>query len=172
MCLAPIDGVVMTLVVITVLFSLSLLAAWVLFKFLKSTASVTNPKYQLGGAAAGFVVILSLLSATYIKVDVDSQQTQIDSLKQTIIGLQTKADKGEECLHEMTYEGTVTPPMQEANVVFAVKTIPLQHDGKFSFKSNVKPGELPAIYVVGARSDAPYKQVFEKDDPRNLTIPH
>jgi hypothetical protein len=47
----------MPLLVITALFTMSLLAAWVLFKILQSTASVSKPEYQLGGAAAGFVVI-------------------------------------------------------------------------------------------------------------------
>jgi hypothetical protein len=52
----------MTLMVIAALCGLSLLAAFVLFKFLQSTASISKPEYQLGGAAAGFVVILVVLS--------------------------------------------------------------------------------------------------------------
>jgi hypothetical protein len=69
----------MPLVIISVLFGLSLLAAWVLFKVLKSTAAVTNKDYQLGGAAAGFVVILSLLSFTYMRVDDNTKQTRLTS---------------------------------------------------------------------------------------------
>src|SRR5271167_3431721 len=74
------EGVDMQLVVISVLFGLSLLAAWVLFKVLQSTATVSKPGYQLGGAAAGFVVILTLLSVTYIRVDDNNWQDQITKL--------------------------------------------------------------------------------------------
>jgi len=43
--------------VVTILFTLSLFAAWILFKFLQSTASITKKEYRMGGAAAGFLII-------------------------------------------------------------------------------------------------------------------
>jgi hypothetical protein len=168
----------MPLVIITVLFGLSLLAAWVLFKVLQSTATVSKPEYQLGGAAAGFVVILTLLSVTYMQVDDKKKQQTISDLQDQLKHANALATKGKECLTEQSaaeviYSGTVTPPVQNANVVLGVSAVQLQQSGKFAIKvHNVKPSDLPYIYVIGADSHAPYLQVFAKDDPGNLMIPH
>ena len=163
--------------VISALFGLSLLAAWVLFKVLQSTAMVTKPEYQLGGAAAGFVVILTLLSVSYIQVDGKNKQDRIIELTRELADAKAIAANGKTCLDEqsaeVTYSGTVTPPMQDANVVLGVSEVQLQQDGKFAIKvRNVKPSDYPYIYVIGANSHAPYKQVFAGDDPGNLAIPH
>jgi hypothetical protein len=173
----------MPLVVISVLFGLSLLAAWVLFRVLQSTAAVKNKDYQLGGAAAGFVVILSLSSFTYIRVDNNTKQTQIDKLtsqladetseanKETAEAKKAKASLAAQS-SQVTYSGTVTPPVQAAYVVLGVTEEMLQPNGTFEIKSNVKPADLPSIFVIGASSHAPYKQVFASDNPAKLTIPH
>ena len=172
-----IEGVDMPLVVISVLFGLSLLAAWVLFKVLQSTATVSKPQYQLGGAAAGFVVILTILSVTYMQVDDKKKQDNITQLTSERDAARAEAAKGKACLEEqsaeVTYSGTVTPSVQDANVVLGVSEVQLQQDGKFAIKThNVKPSDLPYIYVIGADSHAPYRQVFATDDPANLTISH
>lgn len=166
----------MPLLVITALFSMSLLAAWVLFKILQSTATVTKPEYQLGGAAAGFVVILSILSLTYIQVKGKESDDNLKSAKQQIEDLQRKADIGKSCLEavnaEVTYAGIVSPALQEANVVFAVKEAKVQQDGRFAFKvQSVKPSDLPSIYVIGPNSHTPYRQLFPEDKTTELTIP-
>ena len=49
-------------------FILSLIAAWVLFSSLESYAEVTNPFYRLGGAVAGFFVILTTLCVIFTKL--------------------------------------------------------------------------------------------------------
>lgn len=170
-------GVDMPLLVISVLFSLSLLAAWVLFNVLKSTAKVTKPEYQLGGAAAGFTVILTLLALFYIQVDNKENQDTINSLNSRLDAASKEADKGRACLSdqttEVTYSGTVSPAMDAAYVVLGISSVQLQQDGKFAIKvRNVKPSDLPYLYVIGADSRAPYRQVFETDDPKNLAIPH
>ena len=167
----------MPLVVISVLFGLSLLAAWVLFKILKSTATVSKPEYQMGGAAAGFVVILSLLAITYIQVDDKTKQDTIRRLTAERDDAKEEAKEGNTCLAEQSaeviYSGTVTPSLQDANVVLGVSAVQLQQDGRFAIKTHhVKPSDLPYIYVIGAESHAPYRQVFATDDPGNLTIPH
>src|ERR1035438_3545773 len=51
--------------VVTILFTLSLFAAWILFKFLQSTATITKKEYQMGGAAAGFLIIYGALYYSY-----------------------------------------------------------------------------------------------------------
>jgi hypothetical protein len=167
----------MQLVVITVLFGLSLLAAWVLFALLKSSAVVNKPQYQLGGAAAGFVVILTLLSVTYIQVDDNNKQDTINTLTMQLSQAKDAVKKGTACIAdraaEVTYSGTVTPPLKEATVVLGVSEVPLQQNGMFAIKvHNVKPSDFPYIYVIGADSRAPYKQVFATDNPADLTIPH
>jgi|KBSMisStaDraftv2_1062788.scaffolds.fasta_scaffold09948_6 hypothetical protein len=165
----------MPLVVITALFSMSLLAAWVLFKLLQSTATVTKPEYQLGGAAAGFVVILSILSLTYMQVNSKQSDDNLKSANQQIADLQKKVDIGKSCLEvekaEVTYAGSVSPALQEANVIFAVKEAKVQQDGRFAFKvQSIKPSDLPSIYVIGPDSHTPYKQLFPDDKTTDLTI--
>jgi hypothetical protein len=166
----------MPLVVISVLFGLSLLAAWVLFRVLQSTAAVKNKDYQLGGAAAGFVVILSLSSFTYIRVANNTKQAQIDELTSQLTKETAEAKKAKASLaaqsSQVTYSGTVTPPVEAAYVVLGVTEEMLQPNGTFEIKSNVKPTDLPSIFVIGANSHAPYKQVFASDNPAQLTIPH
>jgi len=167
----------MPLLVISVLFALSLLAAWVLFKYLQSTAAVNKPGYQIGGAAAGFVIIFGALSLTYMKVDNSKNQDNINALKSQLDSANAELAKGKACLadqySEVTFAGTVTPSVQDANVVLGVSEVPLQQDGKFAIKvHHVKPSDLPYIYVIGADSHAPYRQVFATDDPGRLTIPH
>ena len=167
----------MALLVISVLFSMSLLAAWVLFNVLKSTATVTKPEYQLGGAAAGFVVILSLLSVFYMQVGSKENQDTINSLTSQLTDARTEAEKGRTCLAdqatEITYAGTVFPAVDAAYVVLGISSVQLQQDGKFAIKvRNVKPSDLPYLYVIGSDTRAPYRQVFETDDPKNLAIPH
>lgn len=167
----------MPLLVISVLFSLSLLAAWVLFNVLKSTATVTKPEYQLGGAAAGFTVILTLLSVFYMQVDSKQNQDTINKLTSQLADAREGAEKGRACLTdqttEITYAGTVYPAVDAAYVVLGISSVQLQQDGKFAIKvRNVKPSDLPYLYVIGSDSRAPYRQVFETDDPKNLAIPH
>ena len=166
----------MSLIVIAALFGMSLLAAYVLFKILQSTATVSKPEYQLGGAAAGFVVILSLLSFTYIQVNDKTNETKLSKAQQQITELQEKVALGKACLDaaklEVTYAGTVSPPLRDANVVFAVTEAKIQEDGRFAFKvRNVNPKDLPSIYVIGPQSHPPYKQLFPEDKTTELTIP-
>src|SRR5436190_4126086 len=125
----------MTLLIISVLFSLSLLAAWVLFRILQSTAAVSKPEYQLGGAAAGFVVILTLLSLVYMQVDNKKNQDTINSLNAQLSRVKADAEQGHACLAEqgveLTYSGVVSPAVDAAYVVLGVSAVQLQQDGKF-----------------------------------------
>lgn len=53
------------LVVVTVIFILSLTGAFVLFKFLKSSALIKKAGYQAGGAIAGFLLIYGALYSSF-----------------------------------------------------------------------------------------------------------
>jgi hypothetical protein len=165
----------MPLVVISVLFGLSLLGAYVLFKILQSTATVTKPEYQLGGAAAGFVVILTIVSVTYVQVDDKKQRDDISDLQRKLNALAPELEKGKTCLAEtekdFVYGGTVSPSIEEANVMLVISAVKLQDDGKFQIKvRHVKPTDGPSLYVIGGSGHTVYKQVFDNDDPTNLTI--
>ena len=48
------------LVILMTDFVMSLLATWVLFRFLKSSTTIIKPKWRAGGAIAGFIVIFSM----------------------------------------------------------------------------------------------------------------
>lgn len=166
----------MPLAAIAALCGLSLGAAFVLFKFLQSTAKVENPQYQLGGAAAGFVVILGVLSVTYMKVNDKQSADALKSANQQIQDLQTKLQSDEQRLKsfdvEVTYAGTVSPSLQNANVVFAIAEAKVEQSGRFAFKVHaIQPQDLPSIYVIGPQSHAPYKQLFPEDKSTDLTIP-
>jgi len=50
---------------LSVIFILSLGGSFVLFKFLKSSATVKKPTFQAGGALAGFIIIYGLLFTTF-----------------------------------------------------------------------------------------------------------
>ena len=132
----------------------------------------------LGGAAAGFVVVMSLLSGTYIKVDDKSKGDKIKELSTKLKEADDKATAGESCLagqsNEITYSGTVQPAIDNAYVVLSVSEGIVHPDEKFALKvPRVKPSDQPALYVIGANSRAPYKQLLATDDPpTNLTIPH
>ena len=165
----------MALLVISILFGLSLLAAWILFKVLQSTAAVKRSDYQLGGAVAGFVVILSLLSVTYMQVDNRRHSDQLARLTADLVEAKNRAAEGRQCLvddqKEIVFSGTVSPSVDGANVVLGISAVQLQSDGKFAIKvRHVKPTDLPSIYVIGAASHAPYAQVLEHDDPQHLRI--
>ena len=47
-------------VILVIVFALSLIATFILFRFLKSDAVVITPKWRAGGAIGGFIIIFSL----------------------------------------------------------------------------------------------------------------
>lgn len=172
----------MPLVIITTLFGLSLLAAWILFKFLQSSAGVSKPEYQLGGAVAGFVIILSLLSVTYIQIDnrksLDRNadlQKQVDEANAKLADARQKATDGNACLAreatENVFAGSVSPSQTGVLVVLGAGYAQPQPDGTFLIKSkHVSASDNPSFYVISADSRAPYRQLMEHDDPKNVHL--
>lgn len=55
--------------VVAIIFLLSLLGAFVLFKFLKSYAKIQRKGYQAGGALAGFLLIYAALYSSYDRIE-------------------------------------------------------------------------------------------------------
>jgi hypothetical protein len=126
--------------VVTILFTLSLVAAWILFKFLQSTASINRKEYQMGGAEAGFLIIYGVLNYSYTsiaKISADDTNRQLQACLAT-----------EE---EVPVKGTVDPALADAEVVYATKTISLADNGVFYFsarKKDIKSSDPPTIYVT------------------------
>lgn len=150
--------------VVAVLFVLALVAAWMLFKILKSTATITRKDYQLGGAAAGFLIIYSALYYSYrelAKIDVAGVRDQATACAATLSAAE----------RELPIEGTVSPVLKNATIVLAVKTINLPDNGRFrlSSKGIDLKRDAVSIYVIGERKHG-YYQLFPDDDPSRLKI--
>lgn len=111
--------------VISMIFCLSLLGAWVLFRLLGATAVVKTAKYKAGGAAAGFVIVYGTLYGSYYQIAKDYRP-------------------------QMTVEGSLSPAPARTQVILAVAKAEPEDDGSFSLKApwlDPKDTEL-AIYVV------------------------
>ena len=161
---------------VAALFCLSLGAAWVLFKLLGSTAGVTRKEYQLGGAAAGFLIIYSALYASYsqlVRQKIDDIQNdahqQIGAAKERADACDAKLAANE---REIRIGGTVTPVERNATVILAVKAMTLPDNGKFVLPAKgVDPKKDDvAIYIIGNKRHA-YIQLQPDDDPSSLRIP-
>ena len=154
--------------VVTILFTLSLLAAWILFKFLQSTATITKKEYQMGGAAAGFLIIYGALYYSYSGL---AKSALDDSKRQLAVcqaSLKTRADNDE----EVGIKGVVAPALRNAQIVFAIRIFPLPDDGTFRFsvrRSDLKSNNPPAIYIVNEQEHN-YLQLDPDEDFENIRI--
>lgn len=61
---------------IVVFFLLSLLGAIVLFRYLKSSATIKKAEYQAGGAIAGFLLVYGILYGSYLSIKQDTGYTE------------------------------------------------------------------------------------------------
>ena len=152
------------LTAIAVLFVCSLAAAFVLFRILQSTAAIQKKGYQVGGAAAGFLVIYGALYGSYAHL----QAGQLTSCQATV---QTDKSRLAADEKELSIQGAVDPPMEDATVVLTVKQTNPDAQGRFLLK---KKGvdlvrDSVALYVI---TESKYfkKQIFQGDDVSNLKI--
>ena len=83
------------LVAVTALFFCSLVAAVVLFAVLKSTAVITKKEYQVGGAAAGFLLIYATLFGSYHQTQGQSLATCQAILTKQASELETSPSKAQ-----------------------------------------------------------------------------
>jgi len=154
--------------VVTILFTLSLLAAWILFKFLQSTAAITKKEYQMGGAAAGFLIIYGALYYSYsglAKSALDDSKRQLAVCQAT---LKTTLDNDE----EVAIKGVVDPALRNAQIVFATRIFPLPDDGTFRFsarRSDIKSDNPAAIYIIDEQEHN-YLQLDQDEDLGNIRI--
>lgn len=153
-----------SLTVVTVLFAASLVAAFVLFKILQSTATITKKEYQVGGAAAGFLVIYGALYASY-----DHLQSLQLAACQASLATDEKTLASDE--GELSFQGVVDPALQDATIVLTVKQTNPDSTGRFLLQKKgvdlVK--DSVALYVI-TESKFYKKQIFPGDNVSNLQI--
>jgi hypothetical protein len=149
---------VAALTAVAVLFTCSLVAAFVLFKILQSTAAIERKEYQVGGAAAGFLVIYAALYGSYAQLQ-----------KAALATCQSQLAVDE---HELPIQGTVEPPIKNATIVLAVKQVNLADDGRFGLTAKgLDPTRDPlSLYVITEKTHI-YYQIFPNEDTANLKIP-
>ncbi|MCU1260617.1 MAG: hypothetical protein JWO80_3502 [Bryobacterales bacterium] len=144
--------------VVTILFTLSLLGAWILFKVLKSKAIITKPEYQVGGAAAGFLLIYAALYQSYTGLaNIDGVRAQLTGCKTS---LAAEADF-------VSVRGTIEPKLRYANAFVATNESQVDVQGKFTLRvraKDLKTGHSPALWIVNDQ-----QKYFLNLDEQDLT---
>jgi hypothetical protein len=145
------------------LFTLSLVSAVVLFKFLKSTALVKNESYQAGGAIAGFIIVYGMLHWSYSQTagytgKIASLTSQVQALQQS-----TRA---------MTVTGTVTPSAGDTQVLIAAWEAPTDMSGAFSVKARCLEGSDQAKLVIVQQGHYYMKYITPGDPKIDVQLPH
>lgn len=138
------------LVVVVALFTCSLLAAVVLFKILQSTAVIQKKEYQVGGAAAGFLLIYVALYGSYHQLQGASLATCQSSL-----------------LEDVTVQGTIDPPIKEASVILGRDAAFTDNGGRFSVTTKGTP---QSVFVITEGTLISHT-IFPGDDLKMIKIP-
>lgn len=99
------------LIVVSAIFALSLMGAYVLFRFLKSTAIIKKTGYQAGGALAGFLLIFGALYGSYSHLEKSATERQSRPELWTIVGA-VKLEN--DSLDNAEVEVTLLPPSPKA----------------------------------------------------------
>jgi type II secretory pathway pseudopilin PulG len=144
------------LVVVAALFACSLAAAVVLFKILQSTAVIQKKEYQVGGAAAGFLLIYAALYGSY-------HQLQSASLAACEAGLSEDA----RLLEDVTVQGTIDPPVKRATVILGRDSTTSDDGGRFLVKTKGKP---LSVYVISEGAPISHT-IFPGEDLKTIKIP-
>lgn len=153
------DFVQNDLLVVVALFACGLAAAVVLFKILKSTAVIQKKEYQVGGAAAGFLLIYAALYGSYDQLRGRSiaQQQQDKSLAACQAAL----------LDDVTIQGTIDPPIKQATVILGRDSTTADDNGRFSLKTKGAP---QSVYVIKEGVHISHT-IFPGDDLKTIKIP-
>jgi hypothetical protein len=138
------------LVVVAALFACSLLAAVVLFKVLKSTAVISRKEYQVGGAAAGFLVIYFALFTSYHQL----QGAQLTACKSGL-------------LPDIAVQGLVMPPLKNATLIVGHESAALDDSGRFFVTTR---GEPQSLHIITGDTHISHT-IWPGDDLRNVKIP-
>ncbi len=164
---------------LVIFFLVSLLAAYLLFKFLKSSAVVTSHKHKAGGALAGFVIVYGVLFGSYyqfVGMQQKQLQSQYDQLKKSYDDLKKL---NQSLLEAPPIVGQVGPDLQSVEFVLAVDKQEPDKDGRFALTPpcSLNPeGGRATIYALaqegvfddtGASWEA-VKHLMTKEDLRSV----
>jgi type II secretory pathway pseudopilin PulG len=153
------DFVQNDLLVVVALFGCSLAAAVVLFKILKSTAVIQKKEYQVGGAAAGFLVIYAALYGSYHQLQERSLAREAQD--------QTLAACKASLLEDVTIQGTINPPIKQATVILGRDSTTADDSGRFSLKTKGAP---QSVYVIKEGVQISHT-IFPDEDLKAIKIP-
>lgn len=117
----------MSAVIVIAFFSCSLLASYVLFRLLKSTARVGKSSWQAGGALAGFVIVFLSMQGTYKSI------SDIESTKARLTSTEADLQSAKQQLAAKTIAGKIQPNLVETKVVLAVAATDPDGNGLFRF---------------------------------------
>ncbi len=150
-------------VIVAGLFTLSLVSAIVLFKFLKSTALIKNQSYQAGGAIAGFIIVYGMLHWSY---------TQTAGYTDTIASLTKQVQDFQQSTRAMTVTGTVTPSTSDTQVLIAAWEAPTDMSGAFSLKAPCLGGSDQAKLVIVQQGRYYMKYITPGEPKIDVQLPH
>lgn len=151
--LATTTADVLPLIAVSLIFSLSLLGAVVLFKFLKSSAVIEKKEHRVGGALAGFLLIFGTLDATYLHVAASRAE---DAGLWTIRGA-------------VRYQGELSAEPLKVEVLPPEPTL-VASDRRFLLRNvPLSKGELPCLYIGETGQTLPITdETAEIDSNRRL----
>jgi hypothetical protein len=119
--------------IVVIFFACSLVAAYVLFKLLRSTAIVKTEKAQAGGAAAGFLLVLFALFNGHRSVSgIESLTAQIQALTDQLKSAQEELNSTRAELNPKIIIGKIRPNLGETKIVLSVAAT--DPDGSGSFR--------------------------------------
>lgn len=149
-----------TLVVVTVIFLLSLIGSFVLFRFFKSMAIIKGKTYQAGGAVAGFILLYSVLYGSYYKIEEGEYRKIVNEYKALLEKIEPKP-----------ITGRIKPYKKNTKVVLAVKETDLDSSGRFRLQAAaVDPvkNEL-RLYVITEDTYIPY-DIYSVEEMKDIEI--
>ena len=110
---------------VLILFALvSLVPAFVLFKFLESTAIIKKKNYQAGGAIAGYIIVLAALFAVKVKLEATGRDAVNAELKQSESRYAELLSQYKEATTRSSVAGTVRPVGRRMRVALAIDDKP------------------------------------------------
>jgi len=158
--------------IVPLLFLLSLVAAFLLFKFLDSKAEIVSKGYKAGGAIAGFIIVYGMLYGSFYKIS--GAQEKLEEQKNTIEELQSKISERDKFQQVRQFQGTIEPYSEHTKVVLAVTESDIQDPINRRFRLSAQCVDLIkgkfSLYVLRAGRVYPY-EIFPEDDISALKIP-
>jgi len=146
------------------------MAAVILFAFFKSTAVIKTPKYQAGGAIAGFMLVYLVLYPSYQKISDDKTQiAQLQDRKHELETLEATHQQFE-AMHDIS--GTVSPYHDQMHVFLAFTKTDVRADKKFRLSAPCVDVRNRPYTLLVFHDGVSYPYVIEHDeDVSALDIP-